>query len=234
MGKLIYNILCLFLFLSGIYFAYDSFFIHYNNKKPILSPELINKEYFEAEEIAKALGLNLELIVKEYSDYPEDFIYMQIPPAHKIIKNSRTVKVAVSLGPYHSNLNQFFNLNLPEAIKAINNMGLSLKNISYVHSEMPFNKVIGTYPTRTKELYEKKQISLLVSAGKRDKIVKMPSLVGLNYDDALIILNQMELINVEPRYIDMKAVPKNTIIYQSPPPNRDLISGTFVDIVITK
>ena len=234
MGKLIYIILCSLLFSGGIFFAYDSFFMHYNNKKHILSPDLVNKNYSEALVIAKDLGLNLEVIAKESTDFPKDFIYLQLPEAHKTIKNTRTIKVAISLGPYNANLNQFFNLNLPEALKAINNLGLSLKNLSYIYNEMPFNKVIATYPSNTKELFQKKQISLLVSAGKRDKIVKMPALVGLNYEEALAILNSMELINIEPRYVDIKGIPNDTVMYQNFPVNKELISGTFVDLVITK
>lgn len=234
MGKLMYIILCSLLFSGGIFFAYDSFFMHYNNKMHILSPDLVNKNYSEALVIAKDLGLNLEVIAKENTDYPKDFIYLQMPEGYKTIKNTRTIKVAVSLGPYNANLNQFFNLSLPEALKAINNLGLSLKNLSYIYNEMPFNKVIATYPANTKELFQKKQISLLVSAGKRDKIVKMPALVGLSYAEALTILNSMELINIEPRYVDIKGIPKDTVMYQNFPVNKELISGTFVDLVITK
>lgn len=234
MGKLMYIILCSLLFSGGIFFAYDSFFMHYNNKMHILSPDLVNKNYSEALVIVGDLGLNLEVIAKENTDYPKDFIYLQMPEGYKAIKNTRTIKVAVSLGPYNTNLNQFFNLSLPEALKAINNLGLSLKNLSYIYNEMPFNKVIATYPANTKELFQKKQISLLVSAGKRDKIVKMPALVGLSYAEALTILNSMELINIEPRYVDIKGIPKDTVMYQNFPVNKELISGTFVDLVITK
>lgn len=234
MGKLMYIILCSLLFSGGIFFAYDSFFMHYNNKMHILSPDLVNKNYSEALVIVGDLGLNLEVIAKENTDYPKDFIYLQMPEGYKEIKNTRTIKVAVSLGPYNTNLNQFFNLSLPEALKAINNLGLSLKNLSYIYNEMPFNKVIATYPANTKELFQKKQISLLVSAGKRDKIVKMPALVGLSYAEALTILNSMELINIEPRYVDIKGIPKDTVMYQNFPVNKELISGTFVDLVITK
>ena len=234
MKKLIYIITCLFLFFAGLFFVYDSYYIISNNKATILSPNFMNKGYEEVKKEAELLGLQLEVVTREHSDYPKDFVYLQTPEPYKTIKNSRTIKIALSLGPYEMKLKNFLNLSLKEAKAELTHMGLTLKNISYVYNELPFNTVIATYPLDTGVLYKKREISLLVSAGLKNKIVKMPSLVGLSYDKAIELLNSNELINMEPRYIDSKKLPKGTVIFQNYGPNKELQSGTFVDLIISK
>lgn len=234
MKKLLYNIICIALFFVGIYLAYDSYYIVSNNKIAVLSPDFINKNYKEVLKTAKLMNLNLEIITKEHSDFPKDYVYLQIPEPNKPIKDSRTVRVALSLGPYQMKLKNFLGLPLPEAKTEIHNMGLTLKNISYVYNELPFNRVIGTYPLDNEILYKKRKISLLVSAGQKNKIVKMPSLIGLDYEAAVKLLNENELINIDARYIDNKKVPKNTVIFQNFSPNKEIMSGTFVDLIISK
>lgn len=234
MKKLLYIITCLFLFGYGVFFAYDSFYIIHNNKATIMSPNFVNKNYKDVKKEAQLLGLNLEIITKEHSDYPKDFVYLQIPDPYKAIKNSRTIKVALSLGPYQVKLKNFVGIPLGDAINEIDRMDLTLKQISYVTNELPFNTVIATYPLDTEVLYKKRKISLLVSAGLRNKIVKMPNLSGLSYENAIKLLNENELINLEPRFLDRKSIPKNTVIFQNYPAGKEVQSGSFIDIIITK
>lgn len=232
--KLIYNTIFFVLLVLGIYFAYDSFYIIYNNKTTVFSPDLLNKNYSEVKKTAELLNLNLEIITKEHSDYPKDFVYLQIPEPNKPIKNSRTIRIALSLGPYQMKLKNFLGLSLKEAKSEIQNMGLTLKTISYVYNDLPFNTVIATYPLDNEVLYKKRKISFLVSAGQKNKIVKVPSLTGLDYEKAVELLNQNELINIDARYVENKKVPRNTVIFQNIPADREVLSGTFVDLIISK
>ena len=62
----------------------------------------------------------------------------------------------------------------------------------------------------------------------------MPNLIGLDYDSAVKLLNSVELISNNPRYIENKWMPEGSVVSQSYSTNKELISGSFVDLTITK
>ena len=100
MKKLFFNLFCTLFFLLGVYYAYDSFYIINNNKNPILTPNLVGMSYDEVIKLSKKENLKIELVTKEYSKFPKNHIYLQIPEYGKVIKKSKIIQVAVSEGPY--------------------------------------------------------------------------------------------------------------------------------------
>jgi len=232
--KLFFNLFCTLFFLLGVYYAYDSFYIVNNNKNPILTPNFIGMDYNEAIKISQNSNLTIELVAREYSKYPKNHIYLQIPEYGKIIKNSKSIKIAVSEGPYKIELKNLKGLDIAIVKKELQNLKLNIKNISYTKHSLPFNRIIGVYPNDNEILYKKKQVSLLVSSGLGNKRVFMPNLIGLDYNAAVEILNNIELISNNPRYIENKWMPEGSVVQQSYPANKELISGSFIDLTITK
>ena len=232
--KLFFNLFCTLFFFLGVYYTYDSFYMIKNNKNPILMPNFVGMNYQEVIKISKEANLNIELVAQEYSNFPKNQVYLQIPEYGKVIKKSKTIQVAVSKGPYTIELKNLKGLDISIVKKELQRLGLNIKNISYTKHNLPFNQIIGVYPNDNEILYRKKQISLLVSSGLRDKKVFMPNLIGLDYDSAVKLLNSVELISNNPRYIENKWMPEGSVVSQSYSTNKELISGSFVDLTITK
>ena len=159
---------------------------------------------------------------------------MQIPEYGKVIKKSKIIQVAVSEGPYKIELKNLKGLELPKVKKELQDIKLSIKTISYIKHSLPFNRVIGVYPNDNEILYIKKQVSLLVSSGLGNKKVFMPNLIGLDYETSVKLLNNMELISNNPRYVENKWMPEGSVVQQNYPANKELNSGSFVDLTITK
>ena len=232
--KLFFNLFCTLFFLLGVYYAYDSFYIINNNKNPILTPNLVGMSYAEVIKLSKKENLKIELVTKEYSKFPKNHIYLQIPEYGKVIKKSKIIQVAVSEGPYKIELKNLKGLELPKVKKELQDIKLSIKTISYIKHSLPFNRVIGVYPNDNEILYIKKQVSLLVSSGLGNKKVFMPNLIGLDYETSVKLLNNMELISNNPRYVENKWMPEGSVVQQNYPANKELNSGSFVDLTITK
>ena len=62
----------------------------------------------------------------------------------------------------------------------------------------------------------------------------MPNLIGLDYETSVKLLNNMELISNNPRYVENKWMPEGSVVQQNYPANKELNSGSFVDLTITK
>lgn len=232
--KLFFNLFCTLFFLLGVYYAYDSFYIIQNNKVLLLTPNFIGMNYEEAVSLSKELDLKIELVAKEYSNFPKNQVYLQIPEYGKVIKNSKPIQIAISEGPYKIELKNLKGLDINNVKDELRNMKLIVKNISYIKHPLGFNKIIAVYPDNNEILYKKKQISILVSSGLKDKTVFMPNLIGLDYETSVKILNNIELISSNPRYVENKWMPEGSVVQQSYPANRELVSGSFVDLTITK
>ena len=232
--KLFFNLFCTLFFLLGVYYAYDSFYIIQNNKVLLLTPNFIGMNYEEAVSLSKELDLKIELVAKEYSNFPKNQVYLQIPEYGKVIKNSKPIQIAISEGPYKIELKNLNGLELPKVKKELQDIKLSIKTISYIKHSLPFNRVIGVYPNDNEILYIKKQVSLLVSSGLGNKKVFMPNLIGLDYETSVKLLNNMELISNNPRYVENKWIPEGSVVQQNYPANKELNSGSFVDLTITK
>lgn len=233
MKKIIFNFLCFALFILGIYFSYQSFSMIYFNKFPINIPNLMNMNFTEAAKLANTLGLNVEVVAKEYSSYKKDLIYKQVPSEGTISKAGRTIRVSVSKGIFGTSIINFTQLPFNIASEKAEKMGLKVKNLAYVSHDYPFNTVISSDPPTGVFIKNSKEISFLISLGNENILIEMPNLFGLNYKEALEILETKKLIGAEPRYIENKNMPNGTVVHQNINAFKLIPIGTRVELIIT-
>ena len=79
-----------------------------------------------------------------------------------------------------------------------------------------------------------KCVDLLVSTGARPRTYKMPGLVGLSLDEAILSIETSGLALGEIKSIYRKNKPKNTIVNQEPLSGYRMIEGGIVNVVVNR
>jgi len=129
-------------------------------------PDLIGKDIVVANKILREKGLYIRIEGYEYSETPTGTVSNQNPPAGTKIKSGREIGVIVSKGLRFNILPDVTGINYEEAEKILNEKGITIEQIIYIHSEIyPEKTVIAQRPEPNEG---GKSIKLLVSKGRRE------------------------------------------------------------------
>jgi beta-lactam-binding protein with PASTA domain len=174
--------------------AVGVFFIAVQGAEEIMVPDVRGKE------LTQAL---LELQVKElypriqlrYSQTPEDkgLILEQDPPEGTIVKAGRRIRLVVSEGVLLNTLENYIGRNVEEVrlelrtlLTATSQPLLSLKEpFLYEYSPEPPGTILQQSPLAGTGIFQPMELELVVSRGKEEILITVPSLVGLSVADAL-------------------------------------------------
>ncbi len=173
----------------------------------------------------KAMGLQIKVSGEEYSDsFSMGQITRQEPAAGTEVSEGSTVWITVSKGqdPLIAEAGKMQNLvgkTLDEAKNQLNAKNLALNIIvEKEYSSMPENTVIATDPKDGSDLHRGQKITLLVSLGEKPadvKTVKMPSLTGRTYEDALAVLAANGLPEPVVEHVYHDTIAANRVVSQS-------------------
>ncbi len=178
---------------SASVFGLVYFFKVYTEVPIVKVPNLVEKEFSEAEDIAAQQGLDLEKSEEAvfHNDIKEGYIVTQEPKPGERIKQTRNVVVTVSKGPKIVELPDFNNRPLREAEVILDNLGLSLQEVSYEYSEQyRENYIISQSPEPGSETEINTQVKLVVSKGPKPIMVTMPSLLGIDKERAFNLIKR--------------------------------------------
>jgi len=178
---------------SASVFGLVYFFKVYTEVPIVKVPNLVEKEFSEAEDIAAQQGLDLEKSEEAvfHNDIEEGYIVTQEPKPGERIKQTRNVVVTVSKGPKIVELPDFNNRPLREAEVILDNLGLSLQEVSYEYSEQyRENYIISQSPEPGSETEINTQVELVVSKGPQPIMVTMPSLLGVDKERAFNLIQR--------------------------------------------
>jgi len=181
------------IFASASVFGLVYFFKVYTEVPIVKVPNLVEREFSEAEDIAAQQGLSLQQSEEAvfHNEIEEGYIVSQEPKAGERIKQTRNVVVTVSKGPKIVEVPDFSNRPLREAEVVLDNLGLTLKNISYEYSEqLRENFVISQTPEPGSEIEINNQVELTVSKGPQPIMVTMPPLSGVEKDRAFNLIER--------------------------------------------
>ncbi len=185
--------LVVILFASASVFGLVYFFKVYTEVPIVKVPDLVEKEYNEAQDIASQQGLSLEKSEESvfHNEIGKGYVVSQEPKPGERIKQTRKVVVTVSKGPKIVELPDFSNRPLREAEVILDNLGLSLKEITYEYSEkLRENFIISQSPEPGSEIEINTQVQLVVSKGPQPIMVTMPSLLGVEKERAFNLIQR--------------------------------------------
>ena len=193
-------------------------------KQTLKMPNLIGQTKDSAESILSGLGLKIINIIYDYSNQPKDIIYNQNPAADSDINSDAQITIYVSKGiNLLGVIPNVIGLNKNDAISSLNNAGFN--NISYVEDENKanINTIFDQNPAAGTNYDKTKTVTIYISKG-----IKVPSVIGLNKDKAIKLLNSLGFI--------VEAIPDSElngiVISQSPSENSYANYGTKVTINI--
>ena len=100
----------------------------------------------EAEALIPKGTVEIMEMGKDFSNLPEEEIFMQEPVENKIVKKGRTIRVWVSAGENIFQVPDFYGQQLFEVRTLLEEKGIKIKDISRTDSELAYNCVIATTP----------------------------------------------------------------------------------------
>jgi serine/threonine-protein kinase len=95
---------------------------------------------------------------------------------------------------------------------------------------IPENQIIAQRPEPGRNVKVGRTVALVVSIGKQK--VAVPNLIGKDFPQIKIVLEEMGLEAGEVRYVSSIEYPTNTIMSQQPPPEEEVLTGTSINLVV--
>ena len=201
-------------------------------------PDLTGQDIVSVLETVGPLGLEIKVDRREPSPtMPRDTVISQIPASGSGIKKGRQVRVVVSQGPSELLAPKLVGENFREADITIRQAGFFTGEVSRVSSDsIERDMVIAQNPQAGSPLDKGGTLSLLVSTGKKLELLRMPKLTGKPPEEALRIVDRLELQHrVLTRTTSSNvAGPDRIVIGQKPAAGYPVSADATVDIVINK
>lgn len=205
-----------------------------NYNEGITVPDVTQVSLAEAEEMLKSYGLNPEVAERRANTaYPANYVIDQSPTASNIVKPNRkvylTVNTAVKPQVVVPNVED---LSLRFAEIQLQNYGLERGSISYESSR--FKNVVLRQSIPEGTTVEKgTRVNLVVSDGLGDKMVEIPSIMGLTLPEAQLKLREAGLRLGPTRFVPDKNIPPNIVLDYSPRVDT-IIEGESISLVISE
>ncbi len=180
----------------------------------------------------KYANLKFEIEGEDYSEnYKAGSIISHTPEAESTVKGNTTIKVRISKGIETLEVPRITNSQWEQAKSILDDMGIIYDMIEEPNDEITDGFVIRTDPIDGTEINSTTRITVYVSSGKATTTTEVPNVVGLELDDAKIMIEGRKL-RVGSIEEEDNAAPENTVIAQTPEYG-EVGEGTSVDLIIS-
>lgn len=214
-------------------------FIFYNKYMdvPVVEvPDMVGMKIDEAKKEAAQIGLHLEMQNEgvHHPEIPEGLIISQYPLGGERVRQTRSVRITVSLGPAIFTVPDLKNITVREAKVILDNQKLSLGNIEEVYSDqVPERKIISQLPDAGEEIGVEEQIDIVVSKGVEPLMVKVPNVLGLERENAISLLKNSNFTIGQITEKMTKRFLNNQVAEQSYKPGEEIPEGSTIDLTIS-
>ena len=214
--------------------AFVGLMLHYNN--PFVQVEELK--------LGDLVGLKFDTVAAQYDnlefvaeeDYNDDYgrgiIFEQKPRANTNVKEGSVIRVMVSLGQRTVILPNFAGKDVQQTFAKLRDLGVEYREERQYDAEIPLGCVIYTNPSRDSVITSGEVVTVYVSRGPEQQDTDVPSLIGLQLEDAqrLLELYKLRMGLVSDETSDQ---PSGTIIAQDPP-SGFLPQGTEINVVVSR
>lgn len=192
------------------------------------------------DEIPKEANPYLRLVVNEssyvYDDtYPTGVVCAQKPAAGDKVPPGTEIILSISLGERTDAMPKLVGYseeNANSLLKALD-IKLTVLTEKEFSDEVPEGSVIRTDPEAETELKNGRVVTIYISKGPENRLVKVPSVEGASSENAIASIKARKL-EVETKEEYSATVSAGYVISQSPPANTEAEEGSTVKIVISK
>ncbi|MDR3207186.1 MAG: Stk1 family PASTA domain-containing Ser/Thr kinase [Oscillospiraceae bacterium] len=211
--------------------------------------DVVSPPVSETVVVPNLVRMNFEAAVSSYEDrfeivkseeraddsVPAGYIISQTPTANASVKLSPRAKieVIVSLGTKSVRIPDNVNREYREVVNALEAVGLKVGDPVMISDEdIVKGYVIRSEPPQYATVTEGETVILYVSDGPSQKNVKVPNLVGMNWEDAQREVLRMGLVNGSPVRVASDE-PVDTVVWQSFPAGEEVPEKSLVTLQIS-
>lgn len=196
-------------------------------------PSFAGSSLEAAEEMARTAGLTLKVNERVYhGTVPVGTVISQDQPSGKVVKQGRTIYVAVSLGPEMLSVPDVQRRSLLEARLLIDQARLRIGELREAFDEeIKGGFVISQDPQPGARVERGRPMNLVISKGPQR--LEMPPLVGRSLTDARRILQEMGVTLAAVNTTPTTDVEPLTVVAQSPRPGTRIHAQDPVTVTVT-
>jgi len=229
----VYALLILIFFLVGLLLA--NFIIMpsiVRRGKEVTVPNVCGVPLDTATAILKKNQLQGVVVERRFDKIiDEGMVIIQEPLPGTKVKRGRIINLSVSLGPETIQIPDLTGLEFTKAKLIIEKLAIALDAVDSAYSDsIPPGRIIQTSPPADSEIVKGSSIRVVISRGP---LLKMPNLVGQPLAAARDTLKKLSLVVREIKEIEGSGE-KNTVMVQSPEPDRIVNPGDSVNLMVVK
>ncbi len=209
--------------------------IDYIKLPDVEMPSIVGMDYMDAKDLLDGYGLEMEITSWEFSDkYAENQVCSQNKEEGDTVKEGTVVEVVVSKGLVENAVPDLDGMTVSDAQILIEQCGYSVGTITYEANALPEGTIIRQSPAAGSVLGPGTTIDLVCSDGTAKAEIEMVNVVGLTLDEAKEVLKGANLMvnTVKEKY--STTAKTGYIIEQSVPAGSSVMTGTGIDIVVSK
>lgn len=228
---------CIVLAFCGIgYFLYSFFFSGlFTKTAEDTVPNFIGHAY---ETIDPSLHENFTIELKTWrssDEFAYGVVMDQSPTANRTAKVGSTIELTVSSGSEGNKMPNLVNLSLQNAQSLLNTMSVSVVvEVAYKPSDVYTDGyVVGTVPEQGATLTDGQIVTLYVSQGSAAELVRVPALVGVDVEQALLMIDQAQLARGSVLSVDSD-LPAGTVTFQSIDSDEQVKKGTVINLQVAR
>jgi beta-lactam-binding protein with PASTA domain len=216
--------------------AYLTLTLIVKSEDTVVVPDLLGKNVVYVLELLTDLGLNTKVKGSEYStEVPENNVIFQEPEPGAEIKKGRDVRIIISKGAKSILMPNLKGLSLRQARIILEENSLHRGEISSTYSNtIRKDEIIAQVPSQGTMITRCQGVDLLVSMGVRPRVYKMPDLIGLSFNTAITMIENIDLVLGEIKTHFHEGKPLNTVVAQESPSGYYVTQGSTVNIVINR
>lgn len=203
--------------------------------KSVQVPDITQRSLDVAMSTLKNYGFEVILAERQFdTDLPSNYVVDQTPKAGAMVKPNRTILLSINITERPPVLvPDLRNLRLRNAELQLRNYGLLVGDIEYITS---YKKQIVLDQSIQPGLKVERgtRIHLKVSNGLGDEYVTLPNLVGLPFEEVLLILKKQRLRLGVVVYEESTAFPINYVMSMFPTGIDSLMTGSSIDLIISR
>ena len=207
------------------------FYRHFFNTQLTTIPDVTSLNKKDAVDYLKNSGLKIKVINSKTEKVGLNQVFIQFPTAGRVVKVNRTIQIWVNSGEGQEVPN-IVGLELLEARSKLQGENIQIQKIDYLPSNQKYNTILGVYPAPGTKLEINQKISILVSSRMVTDPSVMPNLIGLDINDARVLLAQIGLTVSTVNNGTDATLPVNTIISTNPTPGAKVVKGQKITIIV--
>src|SRR5690348_15274433 len=193
-------------------------------------PNLVGQSVPEAQRMLAARGLQLRVADRVYSPLPVNAVVRQSPPAGEEMKISQDAHVVLSLGQQTVKIPDLEGQSMRAARISLLQAGLQLGEVTAIYLPGTQPDIVLKQDPPQGTTASSPHVDLLVSSADRQPFYVMPTVVGLEQQEANRTLTAAGLKIAKLNRIAQADAPKGTVVGQNPPGGERIPADTTVEL----